>query len=60
MSQDHPLSLCHRRAPRCYTRPVSHVATASPAEGDAGTALVILSLLTGIAAFAATYGGWLY
>jgi hypothetical protein len=60
MSNEHPLPLRHRPAPRCYTRPVSQVATSSAAEGDTGAALLALSLVTGVAVFAATYGGWLY
>ncbi|SRR5581483_4321920 len=60
MSQEHPLQLGHRSPPRCYTRPVSQVATSSPVEGAASAALLVLGLVTGIAVFAATYGGWFY
>jgi hypothetical protein len=59
MSQEHPLQLRHRPPPRCYTRPVSQVATSSPTDTD-NAALLILSLVTGAAVFAATYGGWFY
>jgi hypothetical protein len=60
MSQERPLQLRHRPPPRCYARPFSQVATSSPTENAANTALLILSLITGAAVFTATYGGWFY
>jgi hypothetical protein len=60
MSHSEPLRLGDRPAPRCYTRPATQAAAASAAEGAASTTLAVLSALTGIAVFVATYAGWLY
>jgi hypothetical protein len=59
MSQEHSLQFRHRPPPRCYTRPVSLVATPSPTD-PADAAPLILGLLVGAAFFAAGYGAWFY
>jgi hypothetical protein len=58
LTDPHPVYVQARPAPRCYVRAKPRTTTKSRADFDEGMVLLLLSVLTAVAAFWLAYRGW--